>query len=151
MSYVSASIEIGASPERIWDTLIDLERWQEWCPLFEMVRLHDATVGFAGGFITQGLLGRVPCNAEFMVSEYQPLQRFLFEAAVVSPPYNSLWHDVRLSDHQLTWTTSYSLSFGPGGWLVDRFLIRRQAQHLLDQTLDAFAATVAGGTPIPQK
>jgi uncharacterized protein YndB with AHSA1/START domain len=134
---IHASIEINESPESIWRVLMALEAWPEWSPLFQMVRLHEPSVGIAGGFSAQGLIGRIPYNAEFMVPDYEPLQRFIFETVNVSTPYSVLWHDIQLSGRVLTWTVVYSLSGGPGGILVDRLLIRRQAQDLVDRTLEA--------------
>src|SRR5688572_15818892 len=100
-----------------------LEAWPEWSPLFQMVRLHDPATGIAGGFNAHGLLGRIPYSAEFMVPDYEPLQRFIFQTVTVSPPYNVLWHDVRLNDATLTWKAVYHLSAGPGGWAIDRLMV----------------------------
>ena len=148
MAEVSASIEINESPESIWRVLMALEAWPEWSPLFQMVRLHDTSVGIAGGFSAHGLLGRIPYSAEFMVPDYEPLQRFIFETVTISTPYNVLWHDVRLSGSTLAWTTVYSISGGPGGLLVDRLLIRRSAQPLVEQQLAALAARVTSANRV---
>lgn len=148
MPEVSASAQIDESPERIWRVVMGLEAWPEWSPLFQMVRLHDPSSGPAGGFQLHGLLGRVPYNGEFIVPDYQPLERFVFESTSISPPYDVLWHDVRLSGTTLHWTTVYSMSGGPGGWALDRLLIRRQTQGLLERGLNALMSEVMqGSTP----
>lgn len=142
MAEISASTDINESPESIWRVLMALEAWPDWSPLFQMVRLHDASVGIAGGFTAHGLLGRVPYSAEFMVPNYEPLQRFIFETVTISAPYNVLWHDVRLSGSTLSWTTTYTTSGGPGGLLVDHLLIRRHAQSLTERQLAALAERI---------
>lgn len=139
MPEISSSIEIDASPEAIWRVLMGLEAWPEWSPLFQMVRLHEPTVGIAGGFQLHGLLGRVPYSGEFMVPDYRPLERFIFESVTISPPYGVLWHDIKLTGTTLTWTVIYEMTSSPGGWIVDWLLIRRQAQGLLQRGIGALA------------
>ena len=147
MPQFSASITIDESPERIWRTVMALEAWPEWSPLFQMVQLHDPGTGIAGGFTAHGLLGRIPYRAEFMVPDYEPLRRFLFQAVTISPPCNTLWHDIQLDAGTLTWSTSYTLSAGPGGWAIDRLMVRRQARDLLERGLEAFARQIRGEAP----
>ena len=137
MAEISASTEIGGSPESIWRVLMALEAWPEWSPLFQMVRLHEASVGIAGGFDANGLVGRIPYRAEFMVPIHEPLQRVVFETVTVTTPYSVLWHDVRLAGSTLSWTIDYTISGGPGGMLVDRLLVRRQAHNLIERQLEA--------------
>ncbi len=119
-----------------------MEVWPEWSPLFQNVRLHDPSVGTAGGFQLQGLLGRIPYSGEFMVPDYRPLERFVFESVTISPPYDVLWHDVRLNGTSLTWAIVYEMAGGPGGWIVDRLMIRRSAQELLERGVNALAEQV---------
>lgn len=114
-----------------------LDAWPEWSLLFQAVRLHDPATGIAGGFQLQGLLGRIPYSGEFMVPDYRPLERFIFESVTISPPYDALWHDITLNGQILTWTVVYEMAGGPGGWLVDRLMIRRTAQQLLERGLEA--------------
>lgn len=142
MPEISSSIEIDASLEAIWRVLMGVEAWPEWSPLFQMVQLHNPTVGVAGGFQLHGLLGRVPYSGEFMVPDYRPLERFIFESVTISPPYDVLWHDVKLTGTTLTWEIVYEMAGGPGGWIVDRLMIRRQAQGLLERGSRVLAAQV---------
>ena len=125
-----------------------LEAWPEWSPLFQMVKLHDASVGIAGGFTAHGLIGRIPYRAEFMVPDYKPLHCFVFESVTTSPPYNRVHHDVRLGGNILTWTTAWSTAGGPGGILVDRLLVRRQAGPLVEAQLAALAGKITSGNRV---
>lgn len=145
MAEVSASTDINESPESVWRVLMALEAWPEWSPLFQMVRLHDPSVGIAGGFHANGLVGRIPYRAEFMASIHEPLQRVVFETVSISTPYNVLWHDVRLNGPTLTWAVTYTLAGGPGGLLVDRLLIRRPARGLIERGLDALVERTSRG------
>lgn len=137
MPKITAALEIDASPESVWRVLMALERWPNWSPLFQMVQLHEAALGIAGGFRANGLVGRVPYRAEFMVPIHEPLQRVVFETVNVSTPFNVLWHDIRLSGRRLSWSITYTTAGGPGGFLVDRLLIRRPAQGLIERGLAA--------------
>jgi len=142
---ISASIEIGESPESIWRVLMAIEAWPEWSPLFQLVEMHDRSSGINAGFKANGLVGRVPYTARFMVPIHEPLQRVVFEAEHVSPPYNVLWHDVRLAGSTLTWVIVYTTSGGPGGFIVDRLMIRRRARDLIEQQLAALASRIRHG------
>ena len=144
MAEISASTEIGASPESIWRVLMALEAWPEWSPLFQLVEMHDPSSGIAAGFKANGLVGRVPYTARFIVPIHEPLERVVFETESVSPPYNVLWHDVRLAGSTLTWTIVYTTSGGPGGFIVDRLMIRRLAKDLLDRQLAELEARAHG-------
>ncbi len=137
MVEVNASIDITDSPESVWRRLMAVEAWPEWSPLFQMVRFHDASVGIAGGFDANGIIGRIPYRAEFMVPIHEPLKRVVFETVTVSTPYSVLWHDVRLNGSTLSWTIDYTISGGPGAILVDRLLIRRQTYALIERQLEA--------------
>jgi uncharacterized protein YndB with AHSA1/START domain len=142
---ISASTEIGESPESIWRVLMALEAWPEWSPLFQLVEMHDPSSGITAGFKANGLVGRIPYTARFTVPILEPLQRVVFEAERVSPPYSVLWHDVRLAGSTLTWTIVYTISGGPGGILVDRLMIRRRASDLIEQQLAVLAERVSYG------
>ncbi|CAN5657624.1 hypothetical protein BH24CHL1_BH24CHL1_10160 [soil metagenome] len=142
MPEISAGIQVDASPEAIWRVLMGLDAWPEWSPLIQAVRMNDPASGTAGGFHLQGLLGRVPYSGEFMVPDYRPLERFIFESVTISPPYDVLWHDIRLHGKELTWTIVYEMAGGPGGWVVDQLMVRRSAQGLLDRGVRALADQV---------
>jgi hypothetical protein len=46
MKEIRTEIEIKASPEKVWQTIVDLERWTEWNPFIHHVR-GKAKVGEA--------------------------------------------------------------------------------------------------------
>lgn len=125
-----------------------LEDWPEWSPMFQMVRLQEPAIGTAGGFMIHGIVGRVPYRSEFIVFDSEPLRHFIFQAVSPSTPFNTLWHDVRLAGPTLTWTIVYSLSAGPGGILVDRLLVRRQATSMLTDQLDALRQRITSGNRV---
>lgn len=140
---ISASIEFNDSPESVWRVLLALDAWPVWSPIFQEALFHDPAVGVAGGFTAQGLIGRVPYRAEFMVPEYQPLRRFIFESVTVTSPLGVIWHDVQLENRRLTWSITYTVTGGPGGFLVDRLMVRRSTLQQLENHLAAINREIA--------
>jgi hypothetical protein len=138
MATIEASRSYDASPESIWRRLLAIEQWPEWSPLFQHAAFATPELGLSGPWRLHGLLGRIPYNGSFTLIEHLALKRLAFESTTISPPYDWVVHDVRLTRDgrpTLTWRIDYAMSGGPGGLLVDRLLIRRQTRELLDRQL----------------
>lgn len=138
MPVIEASRDIDASPETIWRVLIAMDGWPEWLPLFQLVRNDEPERGFEGEWTLHGLLGRMPYSGRFEIFEHRPAERFGFGSLTVSPPFSNIRHEIsleRVSRPRLTWRVDYTTAGGPGGWLVDRLLIRRSAGELLERGL----------------
>ncbi|MFC6014210.1 DUF1731 domain-containing protein [Nocardia lasii] len=74
---------IGLAPESVWGVLGDLERWPQWNPLVESVRMHSATaVGATGEYLPNGkvsalLHGRF--GKPFTVTTFEPNRELAIE------------------------------------------------------------------------
>lgn len=139
--------EIDASPEAIWRVVLGYESWPEWSPLFQLVRPEDPAQGLNGEWTLNGLIGRIPYTGLFRQTLHKPVEVFAFASIRVSPPYDFIGHTVRLERAPtpvLTWRIDYSMSGGPGGWLLDRLLIRPHAAALAERQQDALYAVLAG-------
>lgn len=140
MPTVEAVHEIESSPESVWRLLLAMEEWPEWSPLFQHVEFHEPTRRMEGEWTLHGLLGRMPYNGTFRLIEHKPVERLVFSSITVSPPYDAVSHLVTLereSTVRLRWRVVYRTAGGPGGWFVDRLLIRRGLVELLQRKLSA--------------
>jgi uncharacterized protein YndB with AHSA1/START domain len=142
---IEARREIEASPEAIWRVILGYESWPEWSPLFQLVRPESPELGLGGEWTLNGLIGRIPYTGLFRRIEHRPLEAFVFASIRVSPPYDFIRHTALLRKDptpRVTWRIEYSMSGGPGGWLVDRLLVGRQAQSVLDRALMELDRTI---------
>lgn len=138
MPTIEAEREFDTSPETIWRVLIAMSEWPEWSPLFQLARNEQPEQGLQGEWTLHGLVGRMPYSGTFEVFEHRPTERFGFASLTVSPPFHTIRHEITLerrSRPHLTWRLDYTPSGGPGGWLIDRLLIRRSAADLLERAL----------------
>ena len=75
----SISVDIEASPERVWDVLIDAERWHEWTPSVTSVALHDKPIAVGGrATITQPELP----PAKFNITALEPGRSFTWATGI---------------------------------------------------------------------
>ena len=75
----SISVDINASPERVWEVLSDAERWHEWTPSVTSVELHDKPLALGGrATIRQPELP----VAKFRITELQPGRSFTWVTGV---------------------------------------------------------------------
>lgn len=143
MATVEGRRELDASAEAVWRQLLALEAWPDWSPLFQHVAMAEPELGLHGEWTLHGLLGRIPYNGAFTLIEHRPLARLAFESQAISTPYDWIIHDVRLSrggpSPQLYWRIDYAMAGGPGGLLIDRLLIRRQAREQLERQFGAIS------------
>ena len=147
MPKIEESTEIDASPEAIWRVVLAYERWPEWSPLFQQVEPESPAIGLNGEWTLNGLIGRVPYSGLFRQVGHRPLEAFAFASIRVSPPYDFIRHTVLLSDAptpRLTWRIEYTMSGGPGGWIIDRLLVRRGLNGFLAQAMAATVNQVEG-------
>jgi hypothetical protein len=147
---IEAQREIDAGPEAIWRVALGYERWPEWSPLFQMVRPESPELGLNGEWTLNGLIGRIPYSGLFRQIEHRPLEAFVFASIRVSPPYDFIRHTILLrkdATPRLIWRIEYSMSGGPGGWLIDRLLVSPGATGLLERNVDAVATTAAVRLP----
>jgi len=69
----SISVDVRASPERVWEVLSDGERWHEWTPSVTSVELLDKPIAVGGrAFIRQPELP----PAKFKITALEPGRSF---------------------------------------------------------------------------
>lgn len=123
----SITVEIAASPERVWDVLSDVERWPDWTPTVTSVRrLGDGPLRVGGR--AQISQPRIP-ETEYVVTDLTPGRSFTWVAT--GPGVRTTAHHtvdplpgggtrVRLSVSQAGWLGRVMGRFYRG--LTDRYL-----------------------------
>lgn len=130
---------VDASPEHLWRVLLAVIQWPEWCGLVQLVEPERTDDPLAGDLRINGMLGRIPYTATMVVDEHRPVELLRLISVHVSPPYQYIEHEIELQRGeipQLTWRALYSLAGGPGGWLVDRLMVRRHVGAQLQRALE---------------
>ena len=72
-----AAIDVAASPGRVWDVLVDVERWPQWTDSVTSVRLSDAGPLAVGSRVAISQ-PRIP-TATYTVIEWEPISVFTWE------------------------------------------------------------------------
>lgn len=146
MARIEAKREINSSPQAIWRAVLGYESWPEWSPLFQDVRPDSPEIGLNGEWTLNGLIGRVPYTGLFHQVGHRPVEAFAFASIRVSPPFDFIRHTVLLDTStptpQLTWRIEYTMSGGPGGWIMDRLLVRRGLDGFLERQIAALCDTL---------
>jgi uncharacterized protein YndB with AHSA1/START domain len=74
----SITVEIEASPERVWEVLTDVERWSEWTDtVTSVMRLDDGPL--RSGSRAKINQPKIP-ETEYVVTEFEPGQSFAWVA-----------------------------------------------------------------------
>ena len=71
------SIDVAASPGRVWEVLVDVERWPEWADSVSSVRLLDAGP-LAEGSRVEISQPRIPTGT-YTVTALEPGRTFIWE------------------------------------------------------------------------
>jgi uncharacterized protein YndB with AHSA1/START domain len=69
----SISVDVKASPERVWEVLSDAERWHEWTPSVTSVELLDKPIALGGRAIIRQ--PELP-PAKFKITAFEPGRSF---------------------------------------------------------------------------
>jgi len=72
------TVDIAASPERVWETLSDVESWSEWTPTVTAVRRFDEGP-LRTGSRARIRQPRIP-ETEYVVTDLQPGRSFTWVA-----------------------------------------------------------------------
>lgn len=141
---ISASTEVDAPVERVWETLCDTRRYPEWIENTLEVTQEDGPALLGGRYeeLTK-IAGPWKARTQWRIAEFEPLRRQVHEGNGVPTARNmTVIIDVKPLDEgtMVTLTIRYTPRFGILGTAIDRMTegsIRRaqersvQALHLL--------------------
>jgi hypothetical protein len=118
-----ATIEIEAGPERVWETLVDVERWPEWNRDVESVSLE--------GGIREGSIFRWKTRSGTIKSVFRTIQ----------PPRHVAWTGKTMGIKAVHAWTLESIDDGTRVTTAESFegllarLLRRRLRRMLQKTL----------------
>jgi uncharacterized protein YndB with AHSA1/START domain len=75
----SISVDVRASPERVWEVLSDAERWHEWTPSVTSVELRDKPITVGGRAIIRQ--PELP-PAKFKITALEPGRSFTWVTGI---------------------------------------------------------------------
>jgi uncharacterized membrane protein len=109
-----ASIQIDASPQRVWEVYSDVERWPDWTPSVTSVERLD-TGPFAVGSRARIRQPRLPTTV-WTVTELVEGSHFLWEAK--GPGLTTVGGHFVVAESEGTQATARLDQLGPGGAVI---------------------------------
>ncbi len=139
MSHVTASIQIDAPPERVWETVMDPNRLSQWVTIHR--RLVHADVGQprVGYRMDQQLhLRGVTLEVHWELVECEPGRRAVWEGR--GPAHSRAHTEYLLAAQQggtrFDYRNEFRAPLGPVGAIVSRALVGGMPQREANRTLD---------------
>jgi hypothetical protein len=100
MAVYRTTFPVAASPARVWEVIVDFERWHEWNPSVPSIR-GDATAG-SKLRLTLAMPGRPSAKVSAVLTDLEPERRFR-------------WHGNVAGDWFFAGTRELLLEAGDGG------------------------------------
>lgn len=91
---VTASVEIDAPPERVWETLLAFERYPAWNPLIRRIEGRPAVGRTIRAIIDQPKFPPIPLRAT--VTTFDPEREFAWETRLPTAGFVTVTHRFRL-------------------------------------------------------
>lgn len=141
MAHFSISVEIQASPDRVWAVLRDIERWPEWTPTVTSIQRVDC------GPLAVGSRARIRQPklppAEWQVTELEEGRSFTWVTRRPGVRVTARhWIEAEGAESRTTLSLQFSGFFGP---LVAR-LTRRLNQRYLALEAKGLRERIEGST-----
>lgn len=142
MPSLERSMRVAADPDALRRTLAAVERWPAWCPLLRTAEPAELPDGSAGAWSIVALLGAMPFSAVARLSHSDDGEQITLATLTSASPvdYARYTFTIRTEDEPaIALRIDYGFARGPGGWLVERLLVRRRLPAQIDATLTALA------------
>lgn len=139
--FVSNQIEIAAPPQRVWDILIDMERWQDWYAGASNVRLTSSS---DGKLTTNAQFSWTIMDLDFVstVKEFEPPFRLSWESRKSTIQGYHAW--LLIPTETGTRVVTDESQFGILAWLQGIF-VPTKLSKLHDTTLERIKERAEAG------
>jgi uncharacterized protein YndB with AHSA1/START domain len=140
MSTVTASIDISATPEQVWETIMDPARLGEWVTVHRKLRHHDKGTPRVGYRMDQQIhLRGVSVDVHWRLADCVPGERALWEGR--GPARSRAHTEYRLHPIQggrtrFDYRNEFHAPLGPLGALASRALVGGMPEREATQTLN---------------
>jgi len=145
MSRVTASIEIAASPERVWEVVMDPSCLERWVTIHRRLVRADAGTPKVGFEMEQAIhLRGVTVDVHWELVECEPGRRAVWEGR---GPARSRAHTEYLltgngESTRFDYQNEFRAPLGPVGAIVSRALVGGIPQREANRTLQALKARI---------
>jgi ribosome-associated toxin RatA of RatAB toxin-antitoxin module len=150
VAVVARELAVGTAPDEVWQVLSAVQHWPHWSPFARRVEQVAGDDEVLPGWQVFGSLGRMPVAGVFRTHAAESGARLLVAAATIDAPFRRLVHEIAVSPHDggalVRWRVEYDMR-GPGGWIVDRWLVRRQVGEQVREALERMAAAAGAAAP----
>lgn len=145
MSRVTASIEIAASPERVWEVVMDPNCLEQWVTIHRRLLRADPGPPKVGFAMEQAIhLRGVTLDVHWELVECEPVRRAVWEGR--GPARSRAHTEYLLSGHGESTKFDYQNEFraplGPVGAIVSRALVGGIPQREANRTLQALKGKI---------
>jgi carbon monoxide dehydrogenase subunit G len=149
MSRVTASIEIDAPPERVWETVMDPRSLERWVTIHRRLLYADKGPPAVGFEMEQAIhLRGVTIDVHWQLVECEPPRRAVWEGR--GPAHSSAHTEYLLSGNgegtRFDYQNEFRAPLGPVGALVSRALVGGIPQREATRTLQALKARIENGS-----
>lgn len=137
----------NAHPDALRPALAAVEGWPRWCPLVRAVEPARQNGGPDDAWSIVALLGGLPYSAIARLTLSAGGDQVALATLAGASPVDHARYTftiVTASGTTLILRVDYRLTRGPGGWLVDRLLVRRRLAAQIDAALAALAQGATG-------
>jgi carbon monoxide dehydrogenase subunit G len=148
MSLVTASIEIAAPPERVWETVMDPKCLEHWVTIHRRLVRADAGPVKIGYEMEQAIhLRGVTLDVHWELVECKPPRRAVWEGR--GPARSRAHTEYLLSDEggrtRFDYQNEFRAPLGPVGAIVSRALVGGIPQREANRTLQALKEKIEQG------
>jgi hypothetical protein len=146
MPSVEHAVRCTAEPDALLRMLAAVERWPGWCPLFRKVAPAAPDGEPADAWSIVALLGSRPFRGYARLAVSDDGDQVTLATITSASPVDFARYTFTLdpADPTLTLRIDYGFARGPGGWLVERFLVRRRLPGQIDAALAALVQAAGG-------
>jgi uncharacterized protein YndB with AHSA1/START domain len=140
MSTVTASIDIAASPQEVWDTVMDAERLSDWVTIHRRLRYHDDGPPRVGYRMDQQLhLRGVSIDVHWHLAECTPTRHAVWNGR--GPARSRARTEYTLlpvpdGGTRFDYRNEFHAPLGPVGALASRALVGGMPQREAARTLE---------------